>query len=118
MQTKLDKRSTARELRRNMTISEHMIWEAVRRNNIDGLHFRRQHVIVGFIVDFYCHAARLVVEIDGPIHEQQRDHDAERSQIFQSLGLQVIRFTNDDVQYNLLEVLRKIRAVCRERIKT
>ena len=71
-----DKLSAAKELRSNMTDAEHMMWEAVRRNSLDGLHFRRQHVIAGFIVDFYCHAARLIIEIDGPVNEEQRYHDA------------------------------------------
>ncbi len=57
--TNPDKLMQAKELRRNMTVAEHLVWEAVRRNGIDGLHIRRQHVIAGFIVDFYCHAARL-----------------------------------------------------------
>jgi very-short-patch-repair endonuclease len=111
------KQSMAKELRRNMTMAEHAMWEALRRNSLDGLHFRRQHVIAGFIVDFYCHAARLVVEIDGPVHEQQRDHDVERSGILESYGLRVIRFTNDEVLYNLPEVLGKIREVCCERLR-
>ena len=105
-----EKLSTAKALRSNMTVAERLMWEAVRRNSLAGFHFRRQHVIAGFIVDFYCHAARLIIEIDGPIHEQRQDHDAERSQILESAGLRVIRFTNDEVLNDLPAVLQQIRS--------
>ncbi|HKQ48496.1 MAG TPA: endonuclease domain-containing protein [Phycisphaerae bacterium] len=62
---------------------------------MDGLKFRRQHVIDFFVVDFYCAEAKLVVEVDGPTHE--RTEDAERDAYLRALGYQVIRFMNDDV---------------------
>jgi len=65
----------AKELRRHMTPEETALWQALRTNRSGGFHFRRQQVINGFIVDFYCHKASLVVEIDGEIHEQQADYD-------------------------------------------
>ncbi len=67
----LAKVERARQLRREPTREEALLWERLRRNQLDGLHFRRQQIIDGFIVDFYCHAAGLVVEVDGPIHTRQ-----------------------------------------------
>src|SRR4051794_32071831 len=76
-----EKIERAKELRQDMTPAEKRLWDCLRKNRLDGLHFRRQQVIDGFIVDFYCHAAALVVEIDGEIHEQQAAADAERDQV-------------------------------------
>jgi very-short-patch-repair endonuclease len=58
-----------------MTAEERLLWEALRRNTIDGLHFRRQQVIAGFIVDFYCHSAALAIEVDGAFHRETVDYD-------------------------------------------
>src|SRR5574341_2298524 len=70
----------AKELRRNMTPAEGIPWEKLRHNRLKGLQFRRQQIIDGYIVDFYCHAKTLVVEIDGDIHELQKDYDAGRDE--------------------------------------
>ena len=102
----------AKEMRRAMTPAEERLWAALRRNQLDGLHFRRQQVISGFIVDFYCHAAGLVVEVDGPIHNEQAERDAERDRILTSRGLRVLRFKNEQVMQELEEVLRMISAAC------
>src|SRR4051812_33525571 len=66
-----EKLARAKELRREMTPAERLLWSHLRRNQLNGLHFRRQQVIEGFITDFYCHSAALVVEVDGRIHEEQ-----------------------------------------------
>ena len=71
--------SAAKILRENMTICEKLLWEKLSRKQISGLRFRRQHPIDFFIVDFYCHEARLVIEIDGEIHQQQKEYDDGRS---------------------------------------
>jgi very-short-patch-repair endonuclease len=104
------RRRRAVELRRQMTEAEWRPWSALRANKLDGLHFRRQQVIDGFIVDFYCHAAELVVEVDGPIHDQQEDYDAERDAILAARGLQVIRVSNEQVMLEFSSVLRSIAA--------
>jgi very-short-patch-repair endonuclease len=104
------RRRRAVELRRQMTEAEWRLWSALRANKLDGLHFRRQQVIDGFIVDFYCHAAELVVEVDGPIHDQQEDYDAERDAILAARGLQVIRVSNEQVMLEFSSVLRSIAA--------
>ena len=104
----------AKELRRNMTEAEAALWQCLRANRLGGFHFRRQQVIDGFIVDFYCHAAGLVVEVDGGIHAEQADYDAERDRILTARGLHVFRVTNEDVREDLDGVLSRILAVCGE----
>jgi very-short-patch-repair endonuclease len=93
-------------MRRDMTAAEALLWSRLRRNGI-GLHFRRQQVIDGFIADFYCHAAGLVVEVDGAVHEPS--YDEERDAILKDRGLAVVRFTNEEVLGQLDRVLNAIR---------
>jgi len=115
---KIDPQKAVRacELRSSMTEAEKLLWQHLRANRLNGWHFRRQQVIAGFIVDFYCHAASLVVEIDGLVHESQPDQDLERDQILQELMLRVLRFTNQEVFDNLEAVLRKVHDACTEKI--
>jgi very-short-patch-repair endonuclease len=98
----------ARELRKNMTNAEKILWEKLRHNQLNGLQFRRQQIINPYIVDFYCHAKALVVEVDGDIHDLQQDYDAERSSYLIARGFHILRVTNDDVNKNLGTVLQKI----------
>jgi very-short-patch-repair endonuclease len=99
-----------------MTLAEALLWQKLRRNQLQGMHFRRQQVIDGFIADFYCHAAAVVVELDGSIHEHQTETDAERDTVFDKRGMLVLRFTNEQVFCELHDVLRRIIQVCVERI--
>ena len=103
-----EKLQRAKELRRDMTAAEKMLWEELRANKL-GVHFRRQQIIEGFIVDFYCHKAGLVVEVDGDIHDLQQDEDARREKALSELGLRVIRFGNDEVARNLSGVVERIK---------
>ena len=105
----------AKQMRRELTPHERVLWNALRRNQLDGCHFRRQQVIDGYIVDFYCHAASLVIEIDGPIHDQQREYDQERDETLARRGLLLIRVHNEEVERDLAGVLERIRRVCGER---
>jgi len=105
----------ARALRRKMTPAEKRLWSALRRNQLDGFHFRRQQIIYGFIVDFYCHAAGLIVEVDGPVHNKQRDYDAERDQVLAAHDLRILRFRNEEVMQNIEDVVGRIRAACHAR---
>jgi very-short-patch-repair endonuclease len=104
----------AKELRRNMTPAERRLWAALRGGRLDGLHFRRQQVIDGYVADFYCRAADLVVEVDGSVHDQpaQAADDAERDRYFKARGLQVLRFCNQEVQQDLPAVLFTIHLAC------
>ena len=103
-----EKRQRAKELRQNMTPAEALLWQELRTNKLAGWHFRRQQVIDGFIVDFYCHAASLIVEIDGGVHETQKEQDAERDAHLISRGFRILRVTNDEVNKDLQGVLQKI----------
>ena len=110
-----EKVARAKELRRQMTEEEQILWQHLRANRLDGWHFRRQQVIAGFIVDFYCHAASLVVELDGPIHASQVEVDTERDRVLAEKGMRVLRFQNRQVHENLEDVLQRILQACRER---
>ncbi len=111
----LDKVKRARMLRGQMTEEEGILWERLRANRLEAFHFRRQQVIDGFIVDFYCHAAGLVIEVDGGVHQQQVKYDAERDGILASRGLKVIRIQNEDIRQNLEGVLSGIVAQLKKR---
>lgn len=99
----------AKKMRRNMTPAEKALWEHLRANRLDGWHFRRQQIIGSFIVDFYCHKADLVIEVDGLIHEYQRKRDTKRDIFLESRGLHVMRIKNQEVEDALPEVLKRIR---------
>src|SRR5688572_11752612 len=93
-----EKLQRARELRHEMTLAEKLLWNELRTNKL-GVHFRRQQVIAGFIVDFYCHKAELVIELDGSIHNEeiQKENDIERDKVLTEMGLRVVRFKNEEV---------------------
>lgn len=93
-----------------MMPAETILWKHLRGNLFAGLHFRRQQPVDGFIVDFCCLAAWLVVEVDGSIHDSQVDYDAERDRILRARGLRVLRFTNDRIMQDLSACLMEIRA--------
>lgn len=108
--------SLAKELRRNATLQERRLWREYLRDY--PLRFQRQKVIGNYIVDFCCHAARLVIELDGDQHgePEHRSRDALRTEESDSLGLRVIRFTNQEVTESLDSVCRSINRVVRERL--
>lgn len=99
----------AREMRHPQTPAEASLWHALRNRQI-GFKFRRQHPTYRFIIDFYCVKAKLLIEIDGASHLEpdQEDYDKARTEYLEGLGYQVIRFTNNDVRFNLNEVANKI----------
>lgn len=98
----------ARDNRKNPTEAEGKFWEAVRNNSL-GYKFRRQHAISRFIVDFVCIEKRLVVEIDGDVHNNQQKEDEERTTILNTEGFKVIRYTNEKVLNSLSEVLLQLK---------
>jgi very-short-patch-repair endonuclease len=102
----------SKELRREMTPAETILWKELRTNKLNRLHFRRQQVIDRFIVDFYCHQHELIVEVDGDIHEFQKEYDAERESYLNEHGFRVIRFRNEEVINDLQGVLKKILSEC------
>ena len=100
----------ARELRRNMTPAEKILWGRLRHNRLNGLQFRREQIISPYIVDFYCHAKALVVEVDGDIHDLQQEEDARREKVLSEMGLRIVRFRNDEMVRELSTVVPKIKA--------
>jgi len=107
---------TASLLRRRMTHSENLLWEKLKGKQILGLRFRRQHPINFFIADFYCHEVKIVVEIDGEIHDQREEYDDGRSAEMERFGIKVIRFTNGEVKNSIEKVINSIEQVINERI--
>jgi very-short-patch-repair endonuclease len=102
---------TARDLRRRGTPAEDVLWTFLRNRRLNGLKFRRQHTLGPFIVDFCCPAQRLIVELDGAIHDNQREQDDARSQHLAVYGYSVIRFDNLEVVNRIDYVLERIVAV-------
>jgi len=105
-------RARARSLRRDSTDAERLIWNALRAHRMNGASFRRQTPIGPYIVDFACHAANLIVEIDGGQHfeDQNMKRDARRDAFLASKGFRVLRFNNHDVMTNKQGVLETIAA--------
>ncbi len=93
-----------------MTEVEQILWEHLRMNRLSGFRFKAQHPIKNYIVDFYCHKAKLVVEVDGDIHniESIKERDEGRSYVLKQLGLTVIRFTNEQVKNDIQKVVHEI----------
>ena len=107
----------SRTLRTNMTDSEHMLWHQLRRKQIYGLQFYRQKPLLSYIVDFYCPAAKLVIELDGSQHFEADyiNKDQNRDAALAYLGLQVLRFNNRQVLLEMPAVLEVIHEVTRSR---
>lgn len=105
-----EKLQRAKELRHEMTPAEKVLWRELRANKL-GVHFRRQQIVQGFIVDFYCHRAGLVVEVDGDIHDLQKAEDERREKVLKDMGLRIIRFRNDEIVRDLSVVVGKIKSL-------
>ena len=100
--------AAARWLRKNMTTAEQQLWIVLKDRQLDGFKFRAQHPVGRFIVDFYCPAYRLIIEIDGAVHHTQIDYDIARTEQLESYGYTVLRFTNHEVINHLSDVLHSI----------
>jgi very-short-patch-repair endonuclease len=104
----------ARQLRRNQTDAERVLWFRLRDRRLAGLKFNRQVPIDRFVVDFVCRDAKLIIELDGGQHDEDRARDANRTEILEAMGYLVLRFWNNDVLRNtegvLEEILRTINA--------
>src|SRR5882724_685260 len=107
-----------RELRRKQTPAEELLWQHLRNRNLIGKKFLRQHPIcvnsifgrsVYYIPDFYCHAVKLVIEADGPVHLFKKEYDKNRDEVLRGLGLVILRFTNDEIFNDLDRVLNVIK---------
>jgi very-short-patch-repair endonuclease len=100
----------ARSLRKELTDAENALWQELRNRKLNGLKFRRQHPIGSYIADFYCSEHKLVIEVDGNVHETNvaKYNDASRTNDLQIMGIKVMRFTNKEVEQKMSEVLNKI----------
>ena len=99
-----------------MTPAEMKLWQHLRRRQIDGLHFRKQHAIGNYIVDFFCAQAKLVIEVDGDSHAEQIEYDLARTDYLNERGYAVIRFTNREVFNQLEAVVQRIADECQRLI--
>ncbi|SDT29348.1 endonuclease domain-containing protein [Bradyrhizobium canariense] len=110
-------RGRAKQLRQVMTPAETLLWRYLKAGRVDGLGFRRQTPIQNYIVDFLCHSAKLIVELDGVSHdfEEQMRADEKRDAFFVSEGFQVLRFRNEQVMSHLEGVVETIRQAASSR---
>ncbi|MGI9118346.1 MAG: endonuclease domain-containing protein [Minisyncoccia bacterium] len=109
--TYLVRREKVRKLRKESTNAEKMLWKILRNSTL-GFKFRRQHPIENFIVDFYCFELKLAIELDGSVHNErfQKDYDNARTKSLNVLGINVLRFSNTEVENNIENVLDIIKS--------
>ena len=98
----------AKELRKKMTLSEKHLWKYIRNKKLNNIKFDRQVVVDNFIIDFYSRDIKLAIEIDGCSHNDKQEYDEERQAILESKGIRFIRFSNNEVLFNLEFVLTSI----------
>ena len=103
-------------LRKNMTLAELILWKKLKDRTIFNTKFRKQHPVSIFIVDFYCHEYKLVIEVDGDVHnvEELAEYDWGRTGELNKFGIRVIRFTNGQIIYNIDLVVAKIHQTITE----
>ncbi|MBE0598302.1 MAG: endonuclease domain-containing protein [Desulfuromonadales bacterium] len=105
---------SAKELRRNSTDAERLLWQHLKAKQFEGLKFRRQEQIGRFIVDFVCYEKEIIVEADGSQHALEKEKDEERTQWLNSQGFMVLRFWNHEILTNIDGVLEVVRMRCLE----
>lgn len=98
----------AKQLHRNMTLAEVKLWSRLRAHRLNGIHFRNQHIIGNYVVDFCAPRKKLIIELDGSQHFDQEDYDRERTRYLESQGYKVLRFWNNQVLKNIEDVIRAI----------
>lgn len=113
---KYEERDKRRKLRNNPTESEKKLWQFLRKRQLLGHKFRRQHGIDAYVVDFYCPKLRLAVEIDGEIHKlsEVKSDDIERQQYLEKFGISFLRFSNEEVLTNMDKVISTIEIKLKE----
>ena len=107
---KLSFTKLAKKLRLESTLAEKLLWSRIKARRLNGWKFRRQHPFGSFILDFYCHEKKLVIELDGGYHDYylSREQDKERDKILKKHNIKVLRFKNDEVLHGLEAVLQTI----------
>ena len=108
----------ARKNRKKMTAAERKLWEQLKDRRFLGIKFRRQHPVSRFIADFYCHQAKLIIEVDGGYHLEthQKDSDVGREFELKDLDLTIIRFRNEEIENNIDDVLERIKTAIKDQI--
>ena len=108
----------AKYLRENMTQAEKILWERLKNKQILGLRFKPQHPINQFIVDFYCHRIRIVIELDGEIHDKKeiKEYDINREWEIENYNIEILRFKNYQILEEIEQVLNKINIVCKKKL--
>ena len=109
MRAPIQTQNRAKVLRKSMSAPERTLW-AMLKGNQAGHHFRRQHAVGIYILDFYCATAKLCVEVDGPSHDDRADYDARRTKWLNEQGIRVIRFSVEEVELHPAVVLAGIKA--------
>lgn len=114
-------RPMSRKMRKHPTVQEAVLWKVLSSKTANiGAKFVRQFPLFGFIPDFYCQKWGIIVEVDGPYHERQIEYDRYRDSVFHKHGRRVLRFTNDQVRFELPEVVKRIRSavsICKKEWK-
>ncbi len=107
--------SFARDVRKNPTFTEKLMWNALRNRKQDGLKFRREHPVEGYIADFFCVEHNLIIEIDGSIHDEtsKKEKDIVRQKRLEEAGYRIVRFTAQEININIDSVIDKIVAICK-----
>ncbi|HXB42261.1 MAG TPA: endonuclease domain-containing protein [Bacteroidia bacterium] len=100
----------AKRLRKELTSAEDFLWQILRRKSLKGYKFRRQHPIGYYVADFYCHKAKLIIEVDGEIHELEvvKRKDENRDAVMRRYGLTILRFKNEEILFNAEFVVKEI----------
>jgi len=107
----------ARKLRKNSALAEVLLWQKLRNRQMHGYDFHRQKPIDNYIVDFFCHKLKLVIEIDGESHNSKTEEDRDRQKRLETIGLHVLRFLDSDVKNNMKGVLEAIEEWIKAREK-
>ncbi|HEX2206051.1 MAG TPA: endonuclease domain-containing protein [Longimicrobium sp.] len=108
----------AHTMRRQPTRAEEVLWGALQKKQAAGLKFRRQHPVGRFVLEFYCPSHGPVVEVDGGVHDEQVERDAERTRVLEAHGYRVLRFRNEQVTNELPSVVQEIAAAAEARATT
>lgn len=106
----------ARVLRQNQTEAENLLWQKIRNKQINNLKFRRQHPLNKYIADFYCHEKKLVIELDGSIHDgkEKKEDDFNRTYVLKEFDITVIRFRNEEVMNTIEFVVEQIKIIAKQ----
>ncbi|PKV75992.1 endonuclease domain-containing protein [Pontibacter ramchanderi] len=101
-------KAKARELRKNSTLAEILLWQEIKERKLMGTQFHRQVPMLDYIVDFYCHELQLAIEIDGDSHDYSFDYDTKRQSELEQYGVRFLRFDDIEIKKNIQNVLRTL----------